>query len=57
MFGKTFGDKKRLKKGRFKVRLDHDRLTEKLKAAGYDDEQIKTVFEVLNEVGEPADSA
>jgi uncharacterized protein Smg (DUF494 family) len=56
MFRRTNRDKKMLKKGMVRITLDDDELTEKLKAGGYDNEQIKKVFEVINEVGEPADS-
>jgi uncharacterized protein Smg (DUF494 family) len=56
MFRRTNRDKKMLKKGMVRITLDDDELTEKLKAGGYDNEQIKKVFEVINEVSEPADS-
>jgi uncharacterized protein Smg (DUF494 family) len=56
MFRRTNRDKKMLKKGMVRITLDDDELTEKLKAGGYDNEQIKKVFEVINEVNDPADS-
>ncbi len=51
----TNGVNKLLKKGLVRITVDHDEFTEKLKANGYDDEQITKVFEVLNEVSERVD--